>query len=67
VKACHLVHRIRTTIAPNALADGMRAFVGGQTAFIIDAADAVAARLPWVIVGSSSPQDCCCSRCSERR
>lgn len=51
MKACHLVHRIRTTIAPNALADGMRAFVGGQTAFIIDAADAVAARLPWVIVG----------------
>jgi putative drug exporter of the RND superfamily len=47
-----LVHRIRGTIAPDALRpEGGRAYVGGQTAFVIDAADAVAVRLPWVIAG----------------
>jgi putative drug exporter of the RND superfamily len=46
-----LVHRIRDTTAPATLTGASRAYVGGQTAFMIDAADAVAVRLPWVIAG----------------
>jgi RND superfamily putative drug exporter len=52
VQVSDLVHRIRATIAPTVLGPaGLQAHVGGQTAFIIDAADAVAVRLPWVIAG----------------
>jgi RND superfamily putative drug exporter len=52
VQVSDLVHRIRATIAPTVLEPaGLQAHVGGQTAFIIDAADAVAVRLPWVIAG----------------
>lgn len=52
VQVTDLVHRIRDTIAPTTLAGSNgRAYVGGQTAFIIDAADAVAVRLPWVVAG----------------
>jgi hypothetical protein len=52
VQVSDLVHRIRATIAPTALEPaGLQAHVGGQTAFIIDAADAVAVQLPWVIAG----------------
>ncbi|MEH0982330.1 MMPL family transporter [Micromonospora sp. CPCC 205556] len=47
-----LVHRIRRTVGPAALApDGARVAVGGQTAYMIDMADAVARRLPWVVLG----------------
>ncbi|HYN92966.1 MAG TPA: MMPL family transporter, partial [Pilimelia sp.] len=47
-----LVHRIRHTLAPAALADtGAAAYVGGQTGFMIDMADTVAGRLPWVVFG----------------
>lgn len=44
-----LVHDIRRTLAPRALAGGGRASVGGQAAFVIDLADAVGSRLPWVV------------------
>ncbi|MEV4491071.1 MMPL family transporter [Micromonospora coxensis] len=47
-----LVHRIRRTVGPSALGpDGARVAVGGQTAYMIDMADAVARRLPWVVLG----------------
>lgn len=47
-----LIHRIRRTVAPAALAgSGAHAYVGGQTGYMIDVADTVAARLPWVILG----------------
>jgi RND superfamily putative drug exporter len=47
-----LAHRIRRTVAPEALAgSGARAYVGGRTAFFIDVAGTVADRLPWVILG----------------
>jgi RND superfamily putative drug exporter len=50
-RVADLVHRIRRTLAPQALGpDGGRAFVGGTSAFMIDMADAVAARLPWVVL-----------------
>lgn len=44
-----LVHDIRRTLAPRALPDGARAYVGGQSAFTIDLADEVGRRLPWLI------------------
>ncbi|TDC71239.1 MMPL family transporter [Micromonospora sp. KC606] len=47
-----LVHRIRRTVGPAALAPGdARVAVGGTTAYMIDMADAVARRLPWVVLG----------------
>ncbi|TDC37317.1 MMPL family transporter [Micromonospora sp. KC213] len=47
-----LVHRIRRTLGPAALApDGAQVAVGGHTAYMIDMADAVARRLPWVVLG----------------
>jgi RND superfamily putative drug exporter len=47
-----LVHRLRDRILPAALAGtGAQAHVGGRTALMIDMADRVAARLPWVIGG----------------
>ncbi|MFG2050614.1 MMPL family transporter [Micromonospora sp. NPDC048935] len=46
-----LVHRIRDTIGPEALAaSGGTALVGGATAVVIDMADVVGERLPWVIL-----------------
>ncbi|MFC0005146.1 MMPL family transporter [Micromonospora siamensis] len=47
-----LVHRIRRTVGPATLSpDGAAVAVGGQTAYMIDMADAVAGRLPWVVLG----------------
>ncbi|HEU4422454.1 MAG TPA: MMPL family transporter [Pilimelia sp.] len=46
-----LVHRIRRTLAPQALDGAGRAYVGGQTSYMIDMADIVTARLPWMILG----------------
>ncbi|MGK5444827.1 MMPL family transporter [Micromonospora sp. URMC 105] len=45
-----LVHRIRQTVGA-AAPDGAQVAVGGQTAYMIDMADAVTARLPWVVLG----------------
>ncbi|MFF8812617.1 MMPL family transporter [Streptomyces pactum] len=46
-----LVHRIRDDIAPRALAgSGGEALVGGSTALLIDMADVVGQRLPWVVL-----------------
>ncbi|MER7333034.1 MULTISPECIES: MMPL family transporter [unclassified Micromonospora] len=46
-----LVHRIRDTIGPDSLAStGGTALVGGATAVVIDMADVVGKRLPWVIL-----------------
>jgi putative drug exporter of the RND superfamily len=47
-----LVHRLRDEVLPAALAGSdARAHVGGATAVMIDTADRVADRLPWVIGG----------------
>ncbi|OLF17773.1 MMPL family transporter [Actinophytocola xanthii] len=47
-----LVHRLRNQLLPKALAGSdARAHVGGATAVMIDTADRVATRLPWVIAG----------------
>ncbi|NYF56202.1 MMPL family transporter [Micromonospora purpureochromogenes] len=46
-----LVHRIRRTVGPAAASDGGRVAVGGQTAYMIDMADSVTGRLPWVVLG----------------
>ncbi|MFJ5265005.1 MMPL family transporter [Streptomyces sp. NPDC088387] len=46
-----LVHRIRDDVAPEALGpSGGKALVGGATAVVIDMADVVGKRLPWVIL-----------------
>ncbi|MER6188151.1 MMPL family transporter [Streptomyces sp. NPDC001652] len=46
-----LVHRIRDDVAPRALvSSGGDAWVGGATAVVIDMADVVGKRLPWVIL-----------------
>lgn len=45
-----LVHRLRRTVGPP-MPDGARVAVGGQTAYMIDMADAVTGRLPWVVLG----------------
>ncbi|MFC5905081.1 MMPL family transporter [Streptomyces zhihengii] len=46
-----LVHRIRDDLAPRALGPaGGTAMVGGATAVVIDMADVVGERLPWVIL-----------------
>ncbi|MET8661726.1 MULTISPECIES: MMPL family transporter [Streptomyces] len=46
-----LVHRIRDDLAPQALGPtGGTAMVGGATAVVIDMADVVGERLPWVIL-----------------
>jgi RND superfamily putative drug exporter len=46
-----LVHRLRDDVIPASLAgtDGVRVYVGGQTAVFIDLTDRVADRLPWFI------------------
>ncbi|HEX8803940.1 MAG TPA: MMPL family transporter, partial [Acidimicrobiales bacterium] len=47
-----LVHRLRHDVIPEALTgapDGVRVYVGGQTATFIDLSDKVASRLPWFI------------------
>jgi RND superfamily putative drug exporter len=50
-QVAQLVHRIRDDVVPEALAssDG-EAWVGGATAVVIDMADVVGKRLPWVIL-----------------
>ncbi|MFI0408246.1 MMPL family transporter [Actinomadura sp. 3N508] len=51
-KTTELVHRLRADVLPRALAGtGARGYVGGLTATMIDTADRVAARLPWVVGG----------------
>ncbi|WP_158713531.1 MMPL family transporter [Streptomyces sp. NRRL F-525] len=50
VQVSRLVHRIRDDIGPAALkSGGGRAYVGGTTAFAIDMADTVGARLPLLL------------------
>ncbi|GIH18789.1 MMPL family transporter [Rugosimonospora africana] len=45
-----LVHRLRDTVIPRASAGtGLRVYVGGPNAGIIDFADAVSTRLPWLV------------------
>jgi RND superfamily putative drug exporter len=49
-----LIHRLRGTVIPSALADapdmdGMQVHVGGATAMFIDMSDRVESRLPWFI------------------
>ncbi|MGP4101081.1 MMPL family transporter [Nonomuraea sp. KM90] len=47
-----LVHRLRHDVLPSSLAGtGARAYVGGLTALMIDMADRVTDRMPWVIGG----------------
>ncbi|WJK41621.1 MMPL family transporter [Solwaraspora sp. WMMA2056] len=49
-RVADLVHRIRSDTAPAALDGyGTGALIAGTTAFMIDIADAVADRLPWVV------------------
>lgn len=45
-----LVHRLRETVLPDVL-KGTQAHVGGATPLMIDMADRVAERLPWVVGG----------------
>ena len=46
-----LVHRLRDDVIPSAVtnADGIKVYVGGQTATFIDMSDKLSARLPWFI------------------
>jgi putative drug exporter of the RND superfamily len=50
-RVADLVHRIRSDIGPAALAShGTGVLIAGTTAFMIDIAEAVAERLPWVVL-----------------
>ncbi|ROO52360.1 RND superfamily putative drug exporter [Micromonospora sp. Llam0] len=50
-RVADLVHRVRSDVGPAALDGyGTEVLIAGTTAFMIDIADAVADRLPWVVL-----------------